>query len=102
MKWFGFKTSNISDNHSHTEDNKSVPKFIDYEEQKKRFSLLMLTLNDSFIELSNEGSDVYFAFDELRKKDTYLFYASMGFLGLSLLTRLIIALLPLIKVRIFV
>ena len=60
-------------------DEENIPKFIDYEESNKQFSLFMLTLSDSFVEISNEGSDIYFAVDELRRTDSSLFYASMVF-----------------------
>ena len=74
------------------------PVFIDYQKEKLGMEMFLFRMDDAVFEISNEGTDVYFAFGELQSEDPLLFYVSMGFLGLSLLLRLMIALGPLRKV----
>ena len=75
------------------------PAFINYETEKRGMEMLLFRMDDAIFEIGNEGTDLYFAFDELQSEDPLLFYVSMGFLGLSLLLRLTIALGLLWKVR---
>ena len=75
-----------------------IEPLIDYEDRKRKLELWLFMVSDAVFEAGNEGTDVYFAFDELQSEDPLLFDISIGFLGATLLLRLMIALAPLRQV----
>lgn len=74
------------------------PAFVDYKREKLRLERYLFLAADAAFEISNEATNIFFAVDELMKEDHLLFLISMGFLGVTLLLRLVIALLPLREV----
>lgn len=72
-----------------------TPEAFDYSKEYEKFSLRMLYLFDLIIEIANEVSDIAFTALVLYHSAPPLFWASVGFLLLSLVFRLGVGLYPL-------
>eukprot|EP00039_Didymoeca_costata_P002572 m.61166 g.61166 ORF g.61166 m.61166 type:complete len:543 (-) comp11381_c0_seq2:210-1838(-) len=70
--------------------------YVNYELSKIAYLTRTQLYFDGVLEICNEASDLYFSFDELRNSDQILFFASLGFLGLSLVVRFVVAIRPLL------
>ena len=80
---------NAADQEESSEEKNAIDSFF---ENKEKFNENVLATYDALLEIANEVTDCVFTFTLLKANDTPLYLASVVFLGMSLLLRLVIAL----------